>query len=169
MTRKTLALAATVVAMALACASIPRGATPANLAKARNATATGSALFEQHCTGCHGQRGESVSGAPSIIGVGALPEYPAERNPNASTASGDPELLRLQAQRRPAGAPWRDPFRNAQDLYRFVSQNMPLPAAKAGSLSVEQYWAIVNFMLVAHGVQLPPEGITAENADAVRL
>jgi hypothetical protein len=46
---------------------------------------------------------------------------------------------------------------------------MPLPAAKAGSLSAEQYWAIINFMLVAHGVQVPPEGVTEKNAGTVKL
>jgi cytochrome c553 len=157
------------VAMGIGCTSTPRGATPANLDKARSAAPAGSAAFEQHCASCHGQRGESVTGAPNIMGLGALPEYPRERNLNASPASGDPELLSLQAQTRPAGAPWRDPFRNAQDLYRYVSKKMPLPADKAGSLSAEQYWAIVNFMLLAHGAQVPLEGVTEQNASAVKL
>jgi hypothetical protein len=103
------------------------------------------------------------------MGVGALPEFPQEQNINADPAAGDPELLRLRAQTRPAGAPWRDPFRTAQDLYHYVSKNMPLPAGKAGSLSSEQYWAIINFMLLAHGVRVPPEGVTAENASSVKL
>jgi mono/diheme cytochrome c family protein len=156
--------------MTMACASTPRGATPADLARAASAVPTGSLAFEQHCAGCHGHRGESVtSAAPSILGPGALPEFPRERDVNASPASGDPELLKLEAQTRPAGAPWRDPFRNAQDLYRYVSRNMPLPANKAGTLSAEQYWAIVNFMLQAQGVSVPTEGVTENNASAVKL
>jgi hypothetical protein len=103
------------------------------------------------------------------MGAGALPEYPRERNLNADPAAGDPELLRLQAQTRPAGAPWRDPFRTAQDLYGYVSKKMPLPAKQAGSLSAEEYWAIINFMLLGHGVEVPPEGVTAGNASSVKL
>lgn len=139
------------------------------MAKARNGSPQGFALFEEHCSGCHGERGESGSRAPRLMGEGALPEYPPERNVNADPAAGDPELLRLRAQTRPAGAPWRDPFHTADDLYRYVSKNMPLPAQKAGSLSPEQYWAIINFVLLAHGVQVPPEGVTANNASSLKL
>ena len=46
---------------------------------------------------------------------------------------------------------------------------MPPAEAARTSLSAEDYWAIVNFMLVAHGVQLPPEGVTANNASSVKL
>jgi len=151
------------------CASTPRGASDANLALAKSSAPSGFASFERRCASCHGDRGQSVSRAPRIMGDGALPTYPAERDVNADPAAGDPELLKLHAQTRPAGAPWRDPFRTAQDLYRYVSQNMPLPADKAGSLSAEEYWAIVNFMLVAHGVQIPAGGVTRDNASSVRL
>jgi hypothetical protein len=37
-----------------------------------------------------------------------------------------------QRQTRPAGAPWRDPFRTLQDLCGYVSKHMPLPARAAG-------------------------------------
>ena len=160
---------AALVALVAACSSIPRGATPANFSNAQSASPQGFALFKQNCAGCHGERGESVTKAPSIMGPGALPEYPPQRDANADPASGDPELLKLQAQTRPAGAPWRDPFRDADDLYHYVQKNMPLPADKAGSLSAEEYWAIVNFMLLGHGVQVPPGGVTAENAHSVKL
>ena len=103
------------------------------------------------------------------MGVGALPEYPRERNMNTDLASSDPELLKLKAQSRPAGAPWRDPFHTAKDLYGFVRKQMPLPANKAGSLSAEQYWSIINFMLLAHGVQVPAEGVNEGNAGSVGL
>jgi mono/diheme cytochrome c family protein len=153
----------------VACASTPYGATDANLAKARSAKSDGAALFSQRCAGCHGERGESTTSAPRILGEGALPEYPRARNVNADPASGDPEALKMQAQSRPAGAPWRDPFRTAQDLHNFVSKNMP-PSPKAReSISDEDYWAIINFMLLAHGVPVPPEGVSANNASSVKL
>src|SRR6185503_559228 len=116
----------------------------------------GAALFAEQCAGCHGARGESATaGAPRVLGEGALPEYPRARNVNADPASGDPEALRLQAQSRPAGAPWRDPFRTAKDLHGYVSRNMPPSDKKRALLSAEDYWAIVNFMLLAHGVPTP--------------
>src|SRR6188768_786296 len=158
---------ATLAVLLLSCASTPRGATDANLANAQQVVPNGFALFEQNCAGCHGKRGESQGRAPRVMGAGALPEYPPEHNLNADPAAGDPELLRLRAQTRPAGAPWRDTFRSAQDLYRYVSTSMPLPADKVGSLSSEQYWAIVNFMLLAHGAQVPPGGVTPANANSV--
>jgi hypothetical protein len=103
-----------IVAATVACASTPYGATDANMAKARSGSPNGYTLFERNCAGCHGERGESVSGAPRILGRGALPEFPQEHNVNADPAAGDAELLRLRALTRPAGAPWRDPFRSAQ-------------------------------------------------------
>jgi cytochrome c len=168
MTSKTWAFVAT-VAMTAACASTPHGATDANMAKAESGSPEGFASFKRNCAGCHGERGQSVSRAPRIMGQGALPEYPPEPNLNADPAAGDPELLRLRAQTRPAGAPSRDPFRTAEDLYRYVSKNMPLPADKAGALSADEYWKIINFMLLAHGVPVPPEGVTAANASSVKL
>ena len=46
---------------------------------------------------------------------------------------------------------------------------MPPSEERRAALSAEDYWAIVNFMLLAHGVQLPPEGVTEKNAASVKL
>jgi mono/diheme cytochrome c family protein len=165
-TRRAFAICAATVT---ACAATQYGATDANLARARSGSAKGATLFNQQCAGCHGQRGESASSAPRILGEGALPEYPRARNVNADPATGDPEALKLQAQSRPAGAPWRDPFRSAKDVYSYVSKNMPPSEAQREALSGDDYWAIVNFMLLAHGVQLPPEGVSEKNATSVKL
>ena len=155
--------------LAGACAGRQRGATPENLATAQSAVPNGLALFKRHCAGCHGQRGEGLGRAPRILGAGALPKYPAEQNINADPAAGDPELLRLRAQTRPAGAPSRDPFNSAEDLFQFVSKNMPRAPEKPGSLQPEEYWAIINFMLVAHGIDVPPGGVSTQNASSVKL
>jgi len=163
------ASAAIACALVTACASTPRGATEANFARAKSGAPAGATLFARECAGCHGARGEVVNSTPQILGEGALPEYPRARDLNASPAAGDPESLKLEAQSRPPGAPWRDPFRTARDLHNYVSQHMPLPKDRAGSLPPDDYWAILNFMLLAHGVQLPPEGVTAQNAAAVKL
>ena len=55
---------------------------------------------------------------------------------------------------------------NGQTLDAAVS---PLPQARVGSLTPDEYWAVVNFMLVAHGVPVPPEGVNASNAKNVPL
>lgn len=165
-TRRAIVISAAIVA---ACASTPYGATDANLAKARGAAPRGATLFHQQCAGCHGERGESGSGAPRILGEGALPEYPRARNLNADPAAGDPESLRLQAQSRPQGAPWRDPFRTAKDLHHFVSEKMPPSEEKRSRISPDDYWQIVDFMLRAHGANVPPAGVTESNARTVSL
>jgi hypothetical protein len=46
---------------------------------------------------------------------------------------------------------------------------MPLPEKNAGTLTPETYWAIVNFMLVAHGVAVPAGGVNPQNAGTVKL
>jgi hypothetical protein len=46
---------------------------------------------------------------------------------------------------------------------------MPLPQARIGSLKPDEYWAVVNFMLVAHGVAVPAEGVNESNAKNVPL
>ena len=123
-----------ICAVLVACAGVQYGASDASLARARAASPNGAALFSQRCATCHGERGERSSSTPPILGPGALPEYPRERNPNTGLAAGDPEAMRLEAQSRPAGAPWRDPFRSAGDLFRYgVRPNFgALAAADAG-------------------------------------
>ena len=158
------------VAIAAACAGVHYGATDSNLARARSVAPKGATLFRAQCAQCHGERGESAtSSAPRLMGEGALPEMPRARNVNADPAAGDRESLRLEARSRPAGAPWRDPFRTAKDVHKFVSENMPPSEEARKALSAEDYWAIVNFVLSAHGVELPPEGVTEQNAGAVKL
>lgn len=153
----------------LACASPQYGATDASLARAQRITPEGSALFAKNCANCHGDHGQGKTSAPPLLGPDALPEYPRERSANVGPASGDPEALRLQARSRPAGAPWRDPFSSAGDLYRYVSQSMPPAAEQRSALSAKNYWEVINFMCLARGTALPPEGVTDKNADGLKL
>jgi mono/diheme cytochrome c family protein len=158
------------VAIGAACSATQYGATDAGLAKARTISPKGAKLFQQQCAQCHGERGESAtSSAPRVMGEGALPELPRPRNVNADPAAGDRESLRLEARTRPAGAPWRDPFRTAKDVHRYVNEHMPPSEEARKALSADDYWAIVNFVLSAHGVELPPGGVTEQNAGAVKL
>jgi hypothetical protein len=137
----------------LACARTPLGATVEDIARARGQSEHGATVFAAECVSCHGQRGEGLAAAPAILGPGALPEYP-----RASTTAGDPtitdpQLIQIRAQTRPAGAAWRDPFRNAGDLHRFTA--LHLPKTRAEQLKDPDYWAVVAFMLAAQGATLP--------------
>ncbi len=154
------------VSVIMACAVTPRGASDASVANASAKASEGGKLFGQQCASCHGQRGEGVT-APAIMGPGALPEYARESSMAKNAALSDPSELQLRESMRPAGAPKREAFKTAQDVYNYISQRMPMKAA--GSLKPDQYWAVLNFMLVAHGVAVPADGINASNASTVAI
>jgi mono/diheme cytochrome c family protein len=151
----------------LGCAVTQMGATAADLARAQGQAAPGATTYAAACAKCHGQRGEGLASAPALMGPGALPEYP--RN---SGGSGDPgfidgQQLQIEAQARPAGAAWRDPFRNAQDVYNFTSTHMP--KQHGGELKQGEYWAVLNFLLAAQGATLPAGGIGPANASSTPI
>jgi mono/diheme cytochrome c family protein len=152
-----------------ACGVTQLGATDANLAQARDRAAQGASLFAGECARCHGERGEGQARVPAIIGAGALPVYPGDQARSADTSFSDPQTLQEEARFRPAGAPSRDPFRTAQDVHGFVSTRMPLPNQRAGSLQPEAYWALVSFILIAHGSQVPEGGVNAANASSISV
>jgi hypothetical protein len=124
-------------------------------------------VFANECARCHGQRGEGLAAAPAVLGPGALPLYPRDNANPGSFAMSDPQQLQIQQQTRPAGAPWRDPFRNADSLYGFVSSHLAKPRASA--MNPDDYWAVVTFMLAVQGSHLPPEGVTSTNASTITI
>jgi mono/diheme cytochrome c family protein len=153
----------------LGCARVPLGASAEDITRARDVAKPGATLFANECASCHGQRGEGLAGAPPVLGAGALPEYPRT---SGSYGQGDPtltdpQLLQIKAQTRPAGAPWRDPFKNAQDLYTFTT--LHLPRTRASQLAEGDFWAIVSFIFAAQGVSLPPGGIGPANAPSLPM
>ncbi|MGA7741894.1 MAG: c-type cytochrome [Polyangia bacterium] len=151
----------------LGCAVTQLGATPADLARANDQAASGAKTFASECAKCHGQRGEGLANAPALLGHGALPEYPRDTGGSGDPNLIDPVQLQIEMQSRPAGAAWRDPFRNAQDLYSFVSTHMP--KEHAGELRLDDYWAVVNFLLAAQGASLPAGGIGPGNASSTPI
>ena len=151
-----------------ACSVTPLGATEPNLATAHQKASTGAAVYRRDCASCHGERGEGLASSPAIMGSGALPLY--ERDPATSTnpAMQDP-AERLRTQNLPPGADVRGAFRTAQDLFDYVSREMPMPRSKAGTLKPEEYWAVVNYILAGHGVALPEGGVNPSNAASVAI
>jgi mono/diheme cytochrome c family protein len=92
--------------------------------------AAGQALYGQHCSECHGSAGQGDT-APRLVGLkeGALPlEPPAER-----------KVRKTQ-------------FVTVADVAGFVVQHMP--PKKGGSLTADEYWAILAFDLQANGINL---------------
>jgi mono/diheme cytochrome c family protein len=157
-----------VAALVAACSVTPLGATEPNLATAHQKAAPGTAVYRRECASCHGERGEGLASSPAIMGSGALPLY--ERDPATSTnpAMQDP-AERLRTQNLPPGADVRGAFRTAQDLFAYVSREMPMPRSKAGTLKPEDYWAVTNYVLAGHGVALPEGGVNASNAASVQI
>ena len=151
-----------------ACSIPPLGATDTGIAQARAKSPPGAELFDRQCASCHGRHGEGLSTAPSIMGSGALPIYPRDDTASSNPAFTASSQRQNDAARVP-GQVKRQPFRTAQDLYEYVSTRMPLPANSAGTLKPEEYWAIVNYMLIAHGVAVPAEGVTEANAKTVNM
>lgn len=154
-------------AIGLGCAVTQLGATPAEFERARSQADVGANVFAKECAKCHGQRGEGMGSISALMGPGALPEFPRNSGGSGDPTVTDPALLQIQAQGRPAGAAWRDPFRNAQDVFSFVSTQMP--KGRAGSLSSGDYWAVVNFIFAAQGATLPSGGIGPSNASSIQV
>ena len=150
----------------LGCAATQLGATPAQLATARGQSEQGANVFASQCAKCHGERGEGVGSAPDILGPGALPEYPRDSGSGGGPLT-DPQLLQIEAQARPAGAAWRDPFRNAQDIFDFTTTHMP--KGHVGELKPADLWAVVSFILGAQGASLPTGGIGPANASSIQI
>jgi mono/diheme cytochrome c family protein len=150
--------------LAAACSVTPRGASDPNLAVARDKAAQGAKVYERDCAGCHGQRGEGVT-APPIMGGDGLPMFPRDPSQSTLAANTDPNEQQMRQQLNPGGMPSRQPFKTAQDLYEYT--RLKMPSKRAGTLSTEDYWAVINFILVAHGVKVPDKGIDSGNAREV--
>lgn len=106
--------------------------------------ALGGQLYGEHCAGCHGASGEGGDRAPRVVGIaeGALPLDPR------------------------AGSHRTTQFRTVADVATFVVATMP-PRAP-GSLSADQYWAILAFDLHANGIDLD-QPLTPELAQTLEI
>lgn len=143
-------LGATLIATgALACGgasqeSATAQTTAAAPAAGQDQVALGAKLYGENCAGCHGANGEGNAKAPPVVGKDALPLEP-----------------RPQAQARKA------PFHTAADVLDFVKKNMP--PKNPGSLTDEQYAAIIAFDLHANGVNVSGKKVDATTASTYVL
>jgi len=91
--------------------------------------ARGGEEYGEHCAKCHGASGEGTAQGPAVVGASALPLDP------------------------PSGAKVRKTrFVKVSDVAEFVVENMPGDAP--GSLSADDYYAILAFDLHANGIDL---------------
>jgi len=122
--------------LVLACGGGTPSAVTADTAAANGAdpfarqAATGAELYAKNCADCHGAHGNDGK-APPVVGLaqGALPLDP------------------------PPGAKLRKTqFKTVGDVADFVAKTMPPKAP--GSLSNDEYYAILAFDLKANGIEL---------------
>lgn len=125
-------------------------ATPASTPEASSAPASpaategdqasrGGKLYATHCAGCHGANGEGNEKAPAVVGAKALP---------------------LDAQ--PPSKARTSKFHTGADVFAFVKAAMP--PKKPGSLTDDEYAAILAFALKANGVDLTGKTVDASTA-----
>lgn len=89
----------------------------------------GRALFARHCTACHGEGGRG--------------------GPGGELAGGNPDLTAAQPDKT-IGTYW--PY--ATTLFDFIRRAMPLQAP--WSLSDDEVYALVAYLLDANGIAVPP-------------
>src|SRR5262245_5941579 len=122
-------------------AAAPAEPTPAPAAS--DTIARGGELYAANCAGCHGDAGQGSAKAPPVVGKEALPLEP-----------------------RP-GSKRGVKFKTALDVFNFVKANMP--PNKGGSLTDDEYLAIMAFDLKANGVDLSGKTLDAATAQAIVL
>jgi S-disulfanyl-L-cysteine oxidoreductase SoxD len=105
----------------------------------------GMEVYGEHCAECHGDSGQGTDKAPRLVGLdeGALPlDPPASRK------------VRIEQ------------FVTVGDVAEFAVANMP--AGAAGSLSTEEYLAVLAFDLKANGITLD-EPLDLETAEKLTI
>lgn len=126
------------------CVTACGGSNAASPAPNAPATATdqaslGAQLYGAHCASCHGAEGKGNAGTPAVVGSTALPLDAA-----------------------PPSHARKTQFHTALDVLQFVQANMP--PKKGGSLSQDEYNAIIAFDLKANGVDLTGKQVNADTA-----
>ncbi len=156
------------VAVALAAAAAdctPYGATDVYFARANQRAPYGGALYDRSCAGCHGPRGEGLATFPPVMGPGALRRYVSQ--PSSFTPQ---QQLRRRGMAIPGVSLDREEFVTADDLYDYVAHHRRWVSHCCRELlDNDQYWAIVSYMLVAHGSNVPPGGVDPSNAKTVAI
>jgi mono/diheme cytochrome c family protein len=132
----------------LAAINIDVDPTGRGLPPGQGTSAEGAVLYAQQCAGCHGARGEGVRPAPKLIG-----RTPAAGYAFANDAKAD----------RTIGNYW--PY--ATTVYDYVKRAMPLTSP--GSLTANQTYSLVAFLLSENGVIPATATMNAQTLPAVTM
>ena len=130
--------------LAAACSSSSPAAKPPATFAAQ--VAHGRTLYAENCAKCHGDSGEGTDDAPRIVGLkqGALPlDPPASRKFRKSR------------------------FVTVADVAEFAMEYMP--PKQAGTLTNEEYLAVIAFDLKANGIDLGQEPLTMAKAKTLKI
>lgn len=123
----------------------------------------GNEIFQQHCSTCHGDRGQGLAEWRFTFD-------PAHQNCDryhCHDKSFPPGGFYLPNNYAPqiVGANTLSRFQTAQDLYDFVSKNMPFQ--EPGSLAAGDYWLIVTFLVNLNNIRVGE--VTPQNARYILL
>jgi len=108
----------------------------------RGSKNAGAALYAARCAQCHGDEGRG--------------------GPGGELAGGDPDLTREQPDKT-IGSYWP----HATTLFDFVRRAMPLDAP--WSLSNDEVYALVAYLLDLNGIAVPADGLDAAALAAIRM
>lgn len=158
-------LIASSIALLAGCAVRSFGASDANLTRARNDASVGASLFASQCASCHGEHGEGGGNIPAVMGTGALRRHPGIDSLAQTSHEGTDG--QRGALRPPAPEQGRPEFVSAESLHSYLVYHMP--KIKRQPMNEEDYWAVVQFMLIAHGSDVPRQGISAANGAQVAI
>jgi mono/diheme cytochrome c family protein len=143
-----LTITASSFALAFVACTSPTGTADASFKPASftEQVSHGQELYGMHCAKCHGDSGEGGDEAPRVVDLkkGALPlDPPADRKARKTR------------------------FVTVANVADFVVANMP--PKKAGTLTTEQYLAILAFDLKANGIDLGRDKLTLEKAASLTI
>lgn len=132
----------------LAALDIDVDTTGHGLPPGQGTAAEGAAVYTQLCASCHGAKGEGIRPAPALIG----------RTPDAGHVfANDPQAVKT------IGNYW--PY--ATTVFDYVRRAMPL--ATPGSLTAEQTYAVVAYLLRENGVIADTTVMNAQSLPLVQM
>ena len=132
----------------IAALDIDVNATGAGLPVGQGTAAAGGAIYAQKCAVCHGPKGEGIDRNPRLIGRTPPPGFVFATDAKASKTIGNY---------------W--PY--ATTLYDYLHRAMPLNAP--GSLSPDETYSLVAFLLSENGIVPASTVIDAKSLPAIRM
>ena len=132
----------------LAALDIDVDTTGRGLPPGQGTPAEGAVLYAQRCAGCHGANGEGLRPAPKLIGRTPVAGYAFANDGKAD---------------RTIGNYW--PY--ATTVYDYVKRAMP--QASPGSLTADQTYSLVAFLLSENGVIAATATMNAQTLPAVKM